>query len=106
MIGADGGPPQASPVQTGWVRVDCHLHTVASGDAVTTLDQLAARVAENRIDVICITDHNVTAAAEEAAARDMGARVIMGEEIRTPDPHVIRPFLPARIPSPLPPPHR
>ena len=29
---------------TGWVRVDCHLHTADSGDAVTSLDQLAERV--------------------------------------------------------------
>jgi hypothetical protein len=28
-------------VRPGWVRVDCHLHTVRSGDAVTTVDRLA-----------------------------------------------------------------
>ena len=27
----------------GWVRVDCHLHTAASGDAVTTIDELGER---------------------------------------------------------------
>src|SRR5260370_20892024 len=103
MIQEGGGPAQAgSAVPAGRVRVDCHLHTAASGDAVTTLAQLAARVAENRIDVICITDHNVTAAAEEAAGRDMGTRVIMGEEIRTPDGDVIGLFLAERIPYVLP----
>ena len=39
------------------VRVDCHLHTVASGDAVTTLDELAERAAAERLDVVFITDH-------------------------------------------------
>ena len=27
----------------GLVRVDCHLHTAVSGDAVTSLDELAER---------------------------------------------------------------
>ena len=40
------GRPAAPRAQAGWVRVDCHLHTVASGDAVLTLDQLAARAGQ------------------------------------------------------------
>ena len=47
-------------MRSGWVRVDCHLHTAASGDAVTTLDQLAERAVRERIDVVAITDHNET----------------------------------------------
>ncbi len=85
------------------VRVDCHLHTVASGDAVTTLDQLAARAAAERIDVVCITDHNETAAALTAAADGLrGVRVIVGEEIRTQAGEVIGLFLTERIPYVLP----
>jgi predicted metal-dependent phosphoesterase TrpH len=84
------------------VRVDCHLHTVASGDAVTTLDQLAGRVAEVGLDVVCITDRNVTSAAAEAVARGIGARVIIGEEIRTPEGDIIGLFLGERIPYVLP----
>jgi hypothetical protein len=86
----------------GWVRVDCHLHTAISGDAVTTLDQLAERVAQERLDVVCITDHNVTAAAVSAAERGIGARVIVGEEVRTPDGDLIGLFLTERIPYVLP----
>jgi predicted metal-dependent phosphoesterase TrpH len=86
----------------GWVRVDCHLHTAASGDAVTSLEQLADRVRELEIDVICITDHNVTSAAVAAAERAIGARVVVGEEIRTPDGDVIGLFLAERIPYVLP----
>src|SRR5260370_36449017 len=87
-------------MHAGWVRVDCHLHTVASGDAVTTLDQLAERVAAERIDVACITDHNVTpmAIAAAAAGRLGGARVIIGEEIRTQAGEVVGLFLTERIP--------
>jgi predicted metal-dependent phosphoesterase TrpH len=86
----------------GWVRVDCHLHTAESGDAVTTIDQLAEQVQRNRLDVVCITDHNVTRAAVAAAERGVGARVIVGEEIRTQHGDVIGLFLAERIPYVLP----
>lgn len=90
-------------MQTGWVRVDCHLHTVASGDAVTTLDQLAERAVAERIDVVAITDHNETSAALAAAASWRGSvRVIVGEEIRTQSGEVIGLFLTERIPYVLP----
>jgi predicted metal-dependent phosphoesterase TrpH len=86
----------------GRVRVDCHLHTVASGDAVLTLDQLAERARQTGLDVVCITDHNVTTAAVQATERDLGVRVVVGEEIRTPDGDVIGLFLTERIPYVLP----
>ncbi len=86
----------------GWVRVDCHLHTVDSGDAVTTIDDLAEQVQRNRLDVICVTDHNLTRAAVAAAERGIGARVIVGEEIRTKHGDLIGLFLTERIPYVLP----
>jgi predicted metal-dependent phosphoesterase TrpH len=90
-------------MRTGWVRVDCHLHTVASGDAVTTLGELAERASAERIDVIAITDHNETRAAMEAAAAWTGpVRVIVGEEIRTQAGEIIGLFLTERIPYVLP----
>src|SRR5216684_1376695 len=94
---------QGESMPDGWVRVDCHLHTVASGDAVTTLDQLAERVTQARLDVVCVTDHNVTSAAVTAAGRGIGgARVIVGEEIRTQAGDVIGLCLAERIPYVLP----
>jgi predicted metal-dependent phosphoesterase TrpH len=84
------------------VRVDCHLHTVASGDAVLTLDELADRSRQAGLDVVCITDHNVTSAAVAAAERDLGLRIIVGEEIRTPEGDLIGLFLTERIPYVLP----
>jgi predicted metal-dependent phosphoesterase TrpH len=86
----------------GWVRVDCHLHTVDSGDAITTIDDLAEQVSRNQLDVVCITDHNVTRAAVAAAERGIGARVIIGEEIRTQHGDLIGLFLTERIPYVLP----
>ena len=88
--------------RNGWVRVDCHLHTALSGDAVTSIDQLAERVEQEQLDVVFITDHNVTAAAVAAAERAMGARVLIGEEIRTREGDVIGLFLTDRIPYVLP----
>ncbi|HKR67407.1 MAG TPA: PHP domain-containing protein [Streptosporangiaceae bacterium] len=85
------------------MRVDCHLHTVASGDAVTTLEQVAERALTEGIDVVCITDHNETRAAIEAAAAWTGpVRVIVGEEIRTQAGEIIGLFLTERIPYVLP----
>jgi len=84
------------------VRVDCHLHTVASGDAVLTLEQLAERARQAALDVVCITDHNEISAAVTATGRDLGVRVIVGEEIRTPDGDIIGLFLTERVPYVLP----
>ena len=84
------------------VRVDCHLHTVASGDSVLTLEELADRARRAGLDVVCVTDHNVTHAAVVAAERDLGVRIIVGEEIRTRDGDVIGLFLTERIPYVLP----
>ena len=86
----------------GWVRVDCHLHTVASGDANLTLEQLAERARRSGLDVVCVTDHNETSAAVAAAGLDLGVRIVTGEEIRTPDGDVIGLFLTERIPYVLP----
>jgi predicted metal-dependent phosphoesterase TrpH len=88
--------------QAGRVRVDCHLHTVASGDSVLTVAELADRARQAGLDVVCVTDHNVTHAAVAAAERDIGVRVIVGEEIRTPDGDLIGLFLTERIPYVLP----
>jgi predicted metal-dependent phosphoesterase TrpH len=88
--------------QAGWVRVDCHLHTVASGDSVLTVEELADQARQAGLDVVCVTDHNVTHAAVAAAERDLGVRVIVGEEVRTPDGDLIGLFLTERIPYVLP----
>jgi predicted metal-dependent phosphoesterase TrpH len=102
MTGPLAPEPDPGPLRPGWVRLDCHLHTIESGDAWTTLDQLAERVRQCRLDVVCITDHNVISAAVAAAGLDIGCRVIVGEEVRTPSGDVIGLFLTERIPYVLP----
>ncbi|MEV0316384.1 PHP domain-containing protein [Nonomuraea fuscirosea] len=92
-------PPDTSrDARPGWVRVDCHVHTVASGDAVTTIAQLAERVAAHRIDVVCLTEHNQLAGTAERLSGEIGARVVPGEEIRTGSGELIGLFLTERVP--------
>jgi predicted metal-dependent phosphoesterase TrpH len=86
----------------GWVRVDCHVHTVASGDAVLRVEQLASRAVELGLDVVFVTDHNETSAALAAQGRDLGVRIEVGEEVRTADGEVLGLFLSERIPYVLP----
>lgn len=86
----------------GWVRVDCHVHTVASGDSVLGLEELAERAVAEGVDVVFVTDHHEVAAAVAARERDLGVRIEVGEEIRTPDGEVLGLFLTERIPYVLP----
>jgi predicted metal-dependent phosphoesterase TrpH len=92
----------ADGLPAGWVRVDCQLHTVWSGDASTTLDQLAERVAALGLGVVCITDHHTVEGARQAAEQGIGARVVVGEEIRTQAGELIGLFLAERVPYVLP----
>ncbi len=91
-------PHLARARRPGTVRVDCHLHTMYSGDAVTTLDELAARVEATGLDVVCVTDHHAVRGALEAVERDIGCRVVVGEEVRTGAGEVIGLFLSERVP--------
>src|SRR6201999_3050574 len=83
-------------------RVDCHLHTAASGDSVLSVEELAERARLTGLGTVFLTDHNVTHAAVAAAERALGVRVIVGEEVRTPDGDAIGLFLTERIPYVLP----
>jgi predicted metal-dependent phosphoesterase TrpH len=81
----------------GWVRVDCHSHTMWSGDSSTTPEELAEAVAASGIDVLCITDHHAVAGAQRLA-RELDCRVVVGEEVRTTRGELIGLFLTERVP--------
>jgi predicted metal-dependent phosphoesterase TrpH len=96
-VAASRHPHLAAPRPPGWVRVDMHLHTMWSGDATTTPDELRDAIAESAIDVICITDHGSVNGAFEL--RDaLGCRVVAGEEVRTAAGEIIGLFLTERLP--------
>ena len=84
----------------GWVRVDCHSHTMWSGDCTTTPDELQAAVTDTAIDVLCITDHNVIAGARKLR-NELPCRVIIGEELRVGQGELIGLFIQERIPQGL-----
>lgn len=88
---------------TRWVRVDCHVHTVASGDSVLRAEELVERARAAGIDVVFVTDHHAVEEAQRLAKDPMGGvRVIVGEEIRTPAGELLGLFLTERIPYVLP----
>lgn len=81
--------------------MDCHLHTVYSGDARTTLEEITMMVKAAGLDVVAITDHHSIVAAKELAA-ESEIRVVIGEEIRTPVGEIVGLFLTERVPYVLP----
>jgi predicted metal-dependent phosphoesterase TrpH len=82
------------------MRIDGHTHTMWSGDATTTPDELIAAMPSSGVDVLCITDHNaVDGALRFARSGELGGvRVIVGEEIKTSVGEVIGLFLTSRVP--------
>lgn len=91
-------PHLADELEEGWVRVDCHAHTMWSGDCTTTPDELAAAIEAAAIDVLCITDHNAVAGATKLAD-DLPCRVVVGEELRVGSGEIIGLFLTERLPG-------
>jgi predicted metal-dependent phosphoesterase TrpH len=79
------------------VRVDLHMHTMWSGDATTTPDELREAIEESQIDVLCITDHGTINGAVELASA-LPCRVVVGEEVRTAAGEIIGLFLTERLP--------
>jgi len=63
------------------IRVDLHVHTRRSTDAVTSPANLVARAAAAALDRIAVTDHGRLDGALAAAALDP-TRVIVGKEVR------------------------
>ena len=74
-------PHDPGPVPDGWVRVDFHMHTYASGDAVTTVDEFGSAVERAGLDVVCVTDHHAIHLARMLAT-ELDVRVVVGEELK------------------------
>jgi predicted metal-dependent phosphoesterase TrpH len=79
------------------------MHTMWSGDATTTPEELVAAVQETGIDVLCVTDHGTTAGAAQLAdvLGEAGCRVVVGQEVRTWAGELIGLFLTERLPHGL-----
>ena len=90
-------PHLADPRVAGCVRVDCHTHTMWSGDSTTTEDELVEAVLPTGIDVLCVTDHHAIDGARRLCDV-LPCRVIVGEEVRSTQGEIIGLFLEERIP--------
>lgn len=83
------------------MRVDLHIHSWYSADAVLSPARLVRRARAVGLERIAITDHGAIAGAQAAAALDPEL-VIVGEEMRCHNgAHLIGLFLRERIPNGL-----
>lgn len=82
------------------MRVDLHVHTFYSPDALTTPRELWRWARRRGLDALAITDHNTIAGAL-ALAQDAPLPIIVGEEIRTTVGEIIGLFLRQEIPAGL-----
>jgi len=82
------------------LRVEFHCHTIQSKDSLTTPESLLESCRAKKIDRIVITDHNTIAGAKQARELDP-ERVIIGEEIMTPQGEILAAFVQREIPGGL-----
>ena len=73
------------------VRLDPHVHTAASHDAVGTVHEVLAHAHNRDVDVVAVTDHDTTVGARRAlSAQDRyDVTVIPGVEISTAEGHLL-----------------
>jgi predicted metal-dependent phosphoesterase TrpH len=90
-------PHLAEPREPGRVRVDCHSHSMWSGDSTTTESELVEAVTATGIDVLCVTDHHAIDGARQLSDA-LPCRVVVGEEVRSTQGEIIGLFLEERIP--------
>lgn len=77
------------------IKIDLHTHSETSPDGGITLDQYQEAL-NGLLDYIAITDHNQIDFALQAQ-RDLGDKIIVGEEIMTNSGEIIGLFLTSRI---------
>jgi predicted metal-dependent phosphoesterase TrpH len=82
------------------LKADLHTHSSASPDGGITADQYRSVLAQNKLDVIAITDHNRIDFAQQLQA-ELGQQIIVGEEIMTTAGEIVGLFLTQAIPAGL-----
>ena len=85
------------------MRLDLHVHTVASSDCLLDPGELLGVCESRGLDGLAICDHNTISGALEAQrfCADSPIRIIVGEEINTTQGEVIGLFLKEKIPRGL-----
>ena len=77
-------------------KIDLHTHSIGSPDGGITLEDYRQLLNNNVLDVIAITDHD---SIDQAVAiqKELGSRIIVGEEITTQDGELIGLFLSKKV---------
>jgi predicted metal-dependent phosphoesterase TrpH len=73
-------------------KVDLHTHSSSSKDGGITFDQYAHALSTNKLDVIAVTDHDTIDFAT-SVQRELGDRIIVGEEIMSTGGEIIGLYL-------------
>ncbi len=82
------------------LRADFHIHTEYSMDCNTSLEKIIKRCREVGINCLAVTDHGTIRGALEMQKR-APFKIIVGEEILTPDGEIIGLFLKEEVPGEL-----
>lgn len=85
------------------IKIDFHTHSIASSDGGIKPEQYAQAIEDGDFDYIAVTDHNTIDMAEELQ-QSLGSKVIVGEEISTPQGDIIglyldKPIAPGQSPQ-------
>lgn len=79
-------------------KVDLHTHSTASPDGGISKDQYRKAIESGLLDVIAVTDHNRIDVATDLN-KELGERIIVGEEIMTSGGEIVGLFLNKEISS-------
>lgn len=74
------------------MKIDLHTHSVASPDGSLTEFDYHKMLQAGRLDYIAVTDHNTISFAQELQ-KELGDKIIVGEEITTLDGEIIGLYL-------------
>ncbi|HWY78771.1 MAG TPA: hypothetical protein VNW29_00265, partial [Candidatus Sulfotelmatobacter sp.] len=79
-------------------KVDLHTHSIISQDGGITAAHYEKILRSGELDCVAITDHNETNFAR-VMQKKLGERIIIGEEISTPEGEIIGLYLNETIPG-------
>ena len=83
---------------SGPIKVDFHVHSIASKDSLSKGEKLYARAKELGLGKLILTDHNTTAGAK-ALQKKYPDFVIVGEEILTTKGEILAIFVKEELPK-------
>lgn len=77
-------------------KIDLHTHSTASPDGALTAEDYRQMLTSGNLDMIAVTDHDTIAFAVELQ-RQLGNKIIVGEEIKTTEGEIIGLYLKKQI---------